>query len=78
MILVSTCVYRAANGILRPTPNALDVTFSTGAACQRLYSLRSTVRNTQLTVVGSNPAATISFSDRTSSTYNFKIASRTS
>jgi hypothetical protein len=32
-----------AMGIRRPTPNALVVTFNPGAACWRLYSLRSTL-----------------------------------
>ena len=36
-------------GILRPMPKARLVTFSPGAACSRLYSLRSTRRCTQRT-----------------------------
>ena len=35
--------YRCAMGKRRPMPNALVVTFNPGAACWRLYSLRSTL-----------------------------------
>src|SRR5262245_41853419 len=38
----SHSVYFCAIGKRRPIPNALVVTFSPGAACCRLYSLRST------------------------------------
>jgi hypothetical protein len=50
---------RAAIGILLPMPKALDVTLSPGAACLRLYSFRSTVRITHLTVSGSKSSSRI-------------------
>src|ERR1700683_850209 len=40
-----TCTFTAM-GNLRPMPKDLEVTFSTGAACWRLYSERSTRRTT--------------------------------
>lgn len=49
-----TCTLTAM-GNLRPIPNDLRVTFSTGAACWRLYSDRSTSRTTCWTSVSGNP-----------------------
>src|SRR5262249_31129325 len=60
--------YFCAMGILRPIPKARLVTFSPGAACSRLYSLRSTRRCTQRTVFSSNPREMMSRALRFSST----------
>ena len=57
----------AAMGILLPDPKALEVTFSPGTACLRLYSFRSTVRITHFTVSGSKLSCRISCSERCSS-----------
>jgi hypothetical protein len=40
----------------RPTPKARGVIFRPGAACLRLYSLRSTLRATSLTTASGSPA----------------------
>jgi hypothetical protein len=60
--------YRAAMGMRRPLPKALDVTFRPVAACLRLYSLTSTSRATLATVSRSKPRSTIRATDASSST----------
>lgn len=56
--------YRAAIGILRPLPNALEVTFSPGAVCLLLYSFLRTASSTQATVSRSNPLSIMRSNDR--------------
>src|SRR5207249_2371322 len=51
---------RWAMGIRRPSPKAFDVIRRPGAACLRLYSLRSTRWTMLRTTAGSSPIATIS------------------
>ena len=60
--------YFWAIGIRRPSPKARLVTFNPGAACSRLYSLRSTRRCTHLTVFSSNPRPMMSRALKLSST----------
>ena len=55
-VLAYTCTLTAM-GNLRPMPNDFEVTFSTGAACWRLYSERSTRRTTCWTSSRGNPCA---------------------
>ena len=50
-------------GMRRPMPKALEVIFSPGAACRRLYSFRSMARMTHRTVSGSKPLATMSLKE---------------
>src|SRR5581483_494457 len=69
---------RAAIGILQPVPNARSVTFNPGAACLRLNSAMRTRRSTRRTVVGSNPAATISLALWWRSMWRCRMSSRTS
>src|SRR6185312_14086528 len=68
-----------AIGIRRPTPKALVVTFNPGAACWRLYSLRSTLLTISCTSSsGSFKLAAISRGVRYCSTYASRIGSNTS
>ena len=60
--------YFCTMGIRRPTPKASGVIFNPGAACLRLYSLRSTLRAMSLTTAGSKPRAARSPRERPSST----------
>ncbi len=64
----SQSTYFCAIGMRRPSPKARLVTFNPGAACSRLYSLRSTRRWTQRTVFSSNPRPMISRALKLSST----------
>src|SRR5579884_1281285 len=48
-------MYRCAIGNGRPKPKALEVIFSPGAACLRLYSLRSTSQAMSRTSLMSKP-----------------------
>ena len=52
-------MYRCTIGMRRPIPKANGVIFSPGAACLRLYSLRSTFPSTSATIPGSKPSAAI-------------------
>ena len=61
-------LHPCAIGSRRPSPNALPVTFSTGAACRRLYSLPFTIRSTRRTSSSGWPRRTISASGSRSST----------
>src|SRR5579884_3809513 len=62
----------------RSLPKALGVILTPGGAWRRLYSLASTIAITRATVAGSNPWATISSAERSSSTYSARIGSSTS
>src|SRR5271154_1464060 len=66
-------------GNRRPIPNDFLVTFSTGAACCRLYSLRSTSCKTDLTSRTSTPCSSaICSAEQYRSTYASNIGSNTS
>ena len=62
-------------GMRRPLPKAREETFSPGAACWRLYSLRYTIRATSSTVDRSKPRAAASSTLNCSSTMRCRIAS---
>src|SRR3990170_5873217 len=69
---------RLVIGIRRSLPRARGVILTPGGAWRRLYSLRSTSVTTRRTTFSGYPAATISGTLLSSSTYNFRIGSRRS
>ncbi len=55
-------------GVRRSRPNAFGRSFTPGGACRRLYSARSIIASARSTSSASNPSATSSSRERSSST----------